>query len=221
MSERAWIGAQVAIVLVVLAAAVYGLSIGVGSPPPAGASVSPQAQPISTPTASSTRTSSPRPTVTPAPAGPSATPSPTPTRKPLALSPYAFNGHSYTGVTLGTGWTIVAPFDGRAGTHVYQLVDGQIRDGTDVAGIPSYPYVIVTAADGRKMTYRPGALGTDTQPIVRTSDVKTGDALFSVIGTGLSSWHDFYDPTITFQIVVSLVSGAGADLDASSLIKAK
>jgi hypothetical protein len=220
MSGRVWIAAQVAVVALVLAAAIYGFATSAPPPPGSAASGSPTAKPSPVARSAAPTPKAP-PSASPTPAGPTPSPSPTPTRTPLALAPYAFNGHSYTGVTLGTGWTILAPFDGQVETHLYQLVNGSIREGTDVAGVPTYPYVIVTAADGRKMTYRPGATGTDTRVTVQPGSVRSGDALFDVIGTGTSSWHDFYDNTVSFQIVVSLTGASGADLDASALIKAR
>jgi hypothetical protein len=218
MSERTQIVVQAIVVLLVFAAALYGIVTSLSlTPPPVSATGSTQE-----PAASAIGKRSPGPSASGGAASPTApAPSPTASRQPVATSPYSFGGHTYTGVDLGTGWTIVAPFDGRAEVHVYQLIDGVIREFTDQAGTPSYPYVIVTAGDGRKLTYRPGALTTDTQLLVRASQVKAGDDLFSIVGSGRSSWHDFYDASISFKIVVSLVSAAGADADAASLVKAR
>lgn len=219
MSERTQIAVQAVVVLIVFAAAIAGIvaSVGAAPPPIAPSSSGPDASPLAT----TVRSPSPSPANT-APTA-AATPSPTPTasRQPIATRSYAFGGRAYTGVDLGPGWTIVAPFDGRAEIHVYQLIDGVIREFTDVAGVPSYPYVIVTAPDGRKATYRPGALSTDTRLVVRASQVKEGDELFTVIGGGPSSWHDFYDASISFRIVVSLVTAVGADADAAPLVKGR
>ncbi|MBI4172773.1 MAG: hypothetical protein HY511_08420, partial [Actinobacteria bacterium] len=68
---------------------------------------------------------------------------------------------------------------------------------------------------------RPGALGPDTELIAKDGLIKAGDDLFRVIGEGPSSWRDFYDPSVDFQIVISLQSAAGADLDAAPLIKVR
>lgn len=227
MTDRAWIGAQIAIVVVVLGAAIYGFVIGAppGPAASAGATATPAESVVVPPppsaAASGAATQVPL-SIAPASRPPSATPNATATRKPLAFTSYTCNGQACTGVTLGTGWTILAPFDGHAEVHLYQLINGSIREGTDVSGVPVYPYVDVTANDGRRIRYRPGANETDTKVIVATNaDVKAGDPLFTVVGTGPSSWHDFYDSTITFQIVVSLTSASGADLDAAPLIKAK
>lgn len=220
MSDRAQVGAHVLAVALLVAAAAYGAATGLSPTAPRVSS------PIPTTTSSPSRspaavaTPSPRPTPSTAPSAVTPAPSPSASRRPLSTTPYSFGGHAYTGVSLGAGWTITAPFDGRVEVHVYQLIDGSLREGTDAAGIPSYPYVVLTAADGRELKYRPGALSTDTQLRVRGSQAKAGDDLFTVIGSGTSSWHDFYDPTITFQIVVSLVTITGADADAAPLVTA-
>ena len=221
MSERAQIGLQLVIVLGVLAAAVYGIVASATERPPAITTTS--AGPDASLIASTLRSPSPTPTATRPPTPSSTfvtlppTPSPTPTPRPPTTTRYAYGGRSYTGVDLGTGWTVVAPFDARVEVHVYQLVDGEIREFTDVPGTPSYPYVVLVAPD-RRLTLRAGALGTDTDLLVRASQITAGAPLFKVIGQGPSSWHEFYDDSIPFQIVVSLVNGAGADLDAASSV---
>lgn len=159
-------------------------------------------------------------TTAPSPS-PSATPplSASPTAPPPVTTPYSFGGRSYTGVALAPGAAVVAPFDGRLELLRYQIISGQIRRDSQTAGIPVYPYVIVNAADGRRLTYRPGALGVDSELLAQEGQVSAGGALFRVTGTGPSSWRDFYDPGVDFQIVVSLISQTGADLDASGLIR--
>lgn len=220
MSERAQIALQFAIVLFVLVAAVYGIVSSAQAQPPAIVAVS--AGPDPSLIAQTVRSPSPTPTSTAAPV-PTATPSPTPTPSPRgpSLVPYAFGGRSYTGVDLGKGWTVLAPYDGRVELHFYQLIDGQIREDTAVATLPRYVYVEVYATDGRRMRFRPGALGPDTELLAKDGLVKAGDDLFRVIGEGPSSWRDFYDPGVTFQIVVSLQSAAGNDFDATPLIKVR
>ncbi|MBI2325241.1 MAG: hypothetical protein HYU87_09825 [Chloroflexi bacterium] len=220
MSERAQITLQFAIVLGVLAAAVYGIVSSAQAQPPAIVTIS--AGPDPSLIAQTVRSPSPSPAPSPPPA-PVATPSPTPTPSPRApaLVPYAFAERPYTGVELGRGWTVLAPYDGRVELHFYQLLEGQIREDTAVAGVPRYAYVEVFATDGRRMRFRPGALGPDTELIAKDGLIKAGDDLFRVIGEGPSSWRDFYDPSISFQIVVSLQSAAGSDFDATPLIKVK
>jgi hypothetical protein len=173
--------------------------------------------------AATLRSPSPSPIASPTPAVVTLPPQalPTPARQTPVLRPYSRSEpHCFcVGVESARGSTVTAPFAGTLERHVYQLISGQVREGTDVAGIPSYPYVIVIAADGRRMTYRPGALGTDTQLIADRTPVKAGDELFRVIGDGPSSWRDFYDRSISFQIVVSLVAASGTDLDPTNLIR--
>lgn len=224
MSERAQIAAQLVIVLGVLAAAVYGIvSSATSEPPPV---VAAPAGPDASLIASTLRSPSPSPTITPTPTPsptfatlpPTPTPSPTP-RAPVT-QPYPYGGHAYTGVVLGAGWTVIAPLGGRVEVHIYQLSDGEIREFTDVAGVPHYPYIDLFAPD-RHLRYRPGTLGTDTELLARDGQVSAGAPLFRVIGTGPSSWHDFYDDSVRAQIVISLVSGAGEDLDAAPLVRVR
>ncbi|MEK7861506.1 MAG: hypothetical protein AAB284_09155, partial [Chloroflexota bacterium] len=79
-------------------------------------------------------------------------------------------------------------------------------------------YVFLHAPD-RVMKLRPGALKTDTEILVRESQVRAGAPLFRLIGSGPSSWHDRYDATVRAQVIVSLETGAGADLDAAPLLR--
>lgn len=229
MSERADVVTHAVAVVVVLAAAVYGLATATRPSPPATGTPAPEPSPsaaLATTGAPGVPASAPPATsAQPSASGatPSSPPTPTPSRGPIATTSYAFNGHTYTGVSLATGWTVQAPFDGSAEVHVYQLIDGTIREFANATGVPSYPYVIVTAADGRKITYRPGAVGSDTRVLLPGSQVrvKAGDDLFAVVGPGPSSWHDFYDPSIAFQVVVSVVNFDGSDGDAAPLIVAR
>jgi hypothetical protein len=222
MSERAQIALQVAIVGVVMVAAVYGIVTSGRAAAPAitspseGPDASLIASTLRSPTPSPTASARPTPTQAVVTLPPTA--APTASRRPPATSAYSYGGRRYTGVVIVRGWTITAPFDGRVEYHVYQLINGEIREGTDVAGVPLYPYFIVFAPDGRKLTFRPGALSSDTEPLVRASQVRTDDPLFRIIGEGPSSWHDFYDETVGAQIIVSLTNAADADLDAARLL---
>lgn len=225
MGERTQVALQVALVLIVLAAAVAGIVTSVASQPPeiAGRTFSP-------PDASLIAATLRSPTPTPAPATPPPptpsfatlppSPSPTASLAPIVLQPYKLSGKSYTGVVAPVGAVFVAPFDARVEVIVYQLIDGEIRTGTDVAGIPSYPYVNLHTGD-RIMRFRPGALTTDTEILVNTARVSEGDPLFRVIGSGASSWHDFYDATVGAQIIASLETSTLSDLDAKPLIRTR
>jgi hypothetical protein len=224
MGERTQVALQVVLVLVVLGAALAGIVTSVQSQPPeiAGRTFAP-------PDASLIASTLRSPTATPAPTTPPPTPSfatlppspsPTATLAPIQMQPYTLSGKSYTGVVAPVGAVFIAPFDARVEVIVYQLIDGEIRSGTDVAGIPSYPYVNLLTGD-RVMRFRPGALTTGTEILVNTTRVSEGDPLFRVIGTGASSWHDFYDATVGAQIIVSLETSTLSDLDAKPLIRTR
>jgi hypothetical protein len=219
MSERTQIALQAAIVMLVLAAAVYGIVAGAQAQPPQIVTI--PAGPDPSLIAQTVRSPSPTPTPAAPAFTPTPTPTPTPTRRPLALSAYTCIDRPCTGAHLGAGWTVLAPYDGRVELHIYQYLDGQPREFTDVAGVAKYPYVEVFAADGRRMRYRPGALGTATELIAKEGQIRAGDELFRVTTEGPSSWREFYDRNVTFQIVISLTSAGGADLDATPLIKVK
>ncbi|MGH2378389.1 MAG: hypothetical protein ACRDGT_07915 [Candidatus Limnocylindria bacterium] len=225
MGERAQIVLQVVLVVAVLTAAVAGIATSVASQPPGvpGRTIAPPdasliASTLRSPTATPAPTAPPDPTPSFATLPPPA--SPTPTLRPIGMQPYTLSGKSYTGVVAPVGAVFIAPFDARVELIVYQLIDGEIRSGTDVAGIPSYPYVILHTGD-RIMKFRPGALTTDTQIVVQASRVAEGDPLFRVIGTGPSSWRDFYDSTVGAQIIVSLETSTLTDLDAEPHIRAR
>lgn len=229
MSERTQIALQAVVVIAVLGAAVYGIASSASEPPPI-AQATQQPGPDASLIESTLRTRTPAPTATPGGPTPSPsptivtlppTPSPTPTPQAPALRAYSFGGRAYTGVELGAGWTVVAPFDGRLEIVVYQILDGEFRAETDVPGLAKYPYFHLTAADGRRFTFRPGALGVDSAALRETGQVREGEPLFLVRGTGRSSWAFRYDEGVPFQIVTSLVDGAGNDLDAAPLFSVR
>lgn len=156
---------------------------------------------------------------TPAPAAaPTAAPPPAAARpEPPVASVYRYGGRLYAAVAVPAGNELAAPLAGRAEVRVYQLIDGQIRTGANVSGVPSFPYVIVRAAD-RVFTLRPGALGTASEVLVQDGQsVQAGTPLVRVIGGGPSSWATFYDTSLTAQVVASLVTASGQDLDAAAL----
>lgn len=218
MSERAQIALQLVIVLGVLAAAVYGIVSSVQTPPPRIATVS--AGPDASLIARTVRSPSPSPAPSPTFVTLPPSPTPTPTPRAVRLQPYAFAGRAYTGVEAAPGTEFLAPLDARVEMIVYQIVGGEFRSGTDVAGLASYPYVFLFVGD-RILKYRPGALGADTEVLVRDGPVQAGAPLFRVVGAGPSSWHYRYDAKVGAQVIVSLETTAGVDLDASLLIKAR
>lgn len=147
-----------------------------------------------------------------APPAPAAPPPPQ-----LSAVPYRSGGRAYAAVSAETGATLDAPLAGRIEVRLYQLVNGQIRTGANVAGLAYFPYVIVRSSD-RVLTLRPGALGVDSEVLVKDgSSVTAGTPLVRVTGAGASSWRAFYDRTLDAQVVASLTTAAGADLDAVSL----
>jgi hypothetical protein len=163
---------------------------------------------------SETATPIPTPTATAEPS-PTATAAPRPS--PLALTRFAFSGRSYVGVVVpDADRTFVAPFAGRLEVVTYQLIDGEVRVGSDIAALPFYPYISVVAPD-RKITYRAGTLGSVTELLTRHgAAVAAGDPLFRLITLARSSWTTFYNSSAPYQLVVSLQSmPSGRDLDAT------
>jgi hypothetical protein len=148
-------------------------------------------------------------------AAPPATPAPSPAPVPaITVSPYQSAGHSYAGIEVRPGTALLAPLEGTVEVRLYQYINNEVRVGSNVPSLPFFPYVTVTSLD-RRLTFRPGALGRDTEMLVSdTQRVGVGAPLFRVIGPGRSSWATFYDPTIPFQVVASLQSlPSGRDLD--------
>lgn len=214
MSERAQVYLQAAIVLAVLTAAVFGIAysagrpggLGLGSPAPTG--------PDESLIASTAPTIIPSPTATPTL---EPTPSPTPEPTPV-LTAYQFEGRSYTGIELGSEAFVLAPYAAEVEIHVYQMIDGEIREGANVEGVPYFPYIHLDTPD-RRLTYRPGELEREVVLIAEPGAIGEGAPIFRLVGTGRSSWASFYDGSIPFQIVMSLVTvPSGNDLDAGPLL---
>jgi hypothetical protein len=165
---------------------------------------------------SETATPNPSPTPTPTPE-PSPTETAAPTPAPLALAAFRFGGRSYVGIVVpDADRTFVAPFAGRVEVQTYQFIEGEVRVGSNVAGLAFYPYISVVAPD-RKITYRPGVLGSATELLARDgTNVAAGDPLFRLVTLARSSWTTFYNSSAPYQVVVSLQSmPSGRDLDAS------
>jgi hypothetical protein len=158
--------------------------------------------------------------VTPPPTQePTATPSPTPNPTPaIVATRYRSGGRNYVGLEVDPDTTFLARFDGVVEIRVYQFFSGQVWIGSNETSLPFFPYVSVISGD-RRMTYRPGALGSDTEVLVRDGQrVAAGESLFRVIGDGRSSWATFYDARVPFQVVVSLQAlPSGRELDAFGL----
>jgi hypothetical protein len=152
-----------------------------------------------------------------------ATPTPEPSPKetaapqaPLALSAFRFGGRSYVGIVVpDLGRSFFAPFAGTVEIRTYQFIDGEVRVGSNVPSLPFYPYVSIITAD-RKITYRPGTLGSVTEVLVRDgARVAADDPLFRLVAPGRSSWATFYNSSAIYDVVVSLQAiPSGRDLDA-------
>ena len=144
-----------------------------------------------------------------------ATPSPSVAPSPaISVSPYAFGGHRYAGLELRPGTTVRAPLEGTVEIRLYQYINGDVRVGSNVPSLPFFPYVTIVESD-RRLTLRPGALGTDIELLVQDGQrISVGAPLFRASGPGRSSWATFYDPSIPFQVVASLQAlPSGVDLD--------
>jgi multidrug efflux pump subunit AcrA (membrane-fusion protein) len=187
--------------------------LGIAMPLLSQASASPSPT-ISPAVLSDIATPKPSPTATTTPE-PSPTATAAPSEAPLALTSFAFLGHSYVGIVVPEiPRTFVAPFAGTVEIRTYQLIDGEVRVGSGVPTLPFYPYISVIAAD-RKITYRPGILGSVTEVMARDgTPVGAGDPLFRLVTSGRSSWATFYNSSAPYQVVVSLQGVPdGRDLD--------
>ena len=135
----------------------------------------------------------------------------------LSATPYRSSGRAYAAVSAAPGATLESPFAGRVEVRLYQLINGEIRTGANVPTLAYFPYVIVRSSD-RVLTLRPGALEVDSEVLVRDgATVAAGTPLLRVKGSGASSWRTFYDRTLEAQVLASLTTSGGADLDAVPL----
>ena len=183
---------------IVTAAAVGPLAVtptpaATPTPPPAALSVTPSAGPTDAPTA---------------------TPTPAPTPGYTTTS-YTSGGRRYAALSAPVGYAYLASLAGTVQVRTYQLIDGDVRVGSSVPALPFFPYVTIESAD-RRIIYRPGALNTDTQVLVKDGQrVNVGTPLFKTIGDGPSSWHTFYDRGVTANVIASVAAlPSGAELDA-------
>jgi biotin carboxyl carrier protein len=186
--------------------------LGLPLPSTSQATPAPTASPSPTAVLSELATPNPSPTATPSP---SATATPAPTPAPLALTSFRFGGRTYVGIVAPEeNATFAAPFAGTVEVRTYQFIDGEVRVGSSVPTLPFFPYISIIAAD-RKITYRPGALGSVTEVLAANgTTVAAGDPLFRLVAPGRSSWATFYNASTPYQVVVSLQSvPAGRDLD--------
>ena len=182
------------------------------------ASASPSLQVSASPTpAVATATVTATPSATPSPQ-PTASASPSPTRGPLGVTAYVNGGRRFAALTAPVGYTLVSPISGTVSVVLYQLLDGDIRVGSNIPSEPFFPYVTITSAD-LKVVLRPGSLKGDVQLIVKDGDaIRAGAPLFTIVGRGASSWRTFYDRTLTAQVLASVTARpSGAELDPVAL----
>jgi hypothetical protein len=163
-----------------------------------------------TPTAVPTASPSTAPTDPP----PTATPSPTPRQEGLTITAYANGGKRYAALRAPVDYIYLAPIAGTIRVQLYQLIEGEVRVGSNVTSLPFFPYVTVSSAD-RRVIFRPGALNADTQMLIKDGErAEPGTPLFKTVGEGASSWRTFYDRGVTANVIVSVAMlPSGSELD--------
>jgi len=180
----------------------------------AGGAPSAVTAPSPTPTATPRPTAAPTATLTiAATAAPTPAPPPTATvaqtAAPLLVTAYSSGGRRYAALRAPVGYVYTAPFAGTIQVRMYQLIDGDVRLGSNVTSLPYFPYVTLTSLD-RRLILRPGAIETDTQLLVEDgARVSAGAGLFKAIGDGPSSWATFYDRSVTASVIASLAALPG------------
>jgi hypothetical protein len=172
------------------------------TPPPAS----------STPTAIPTESPSQAPTDPPSTATP--TPSPTPSQETMTVTAYANSGKRYAALRAPVDYIYLAPIAGTIRVQLYQLINGEVRVGSNVTSLPFFPYVTLSSAD-RRIIFRPGALNDDTQMLIKDGErAEPGTPLFKIVGEGASSWRTFYDRGVTANVIASVAAlPSGAELD--------
>lgn len=166
------------------------------------------------------------PTSSPTPTDPqqTATPTtaPTPSPEPMTVTAYASSGKRYAALRAPVDFVYVAPIAGTVRVQLYQLINGEVRVGSNVTSLPFFPYVTVQSSD-RRVIYRPGALNADTQLLVKDGErAEPGTPLFRTVGEGASSWRTFYDRSVTANVIASVAAlPSGADLDPVAFFNAR
>jgi hypothetical protein len=182
--------------------------------PPVNAAAIALATTTSPPPPPTTPSASPTLSPTVAPAAPTPTPSPSATADRMTASAYTSSGKRYAALSAPVGYVFLAPLAGTVRVSLYQLIDGDVRVGSAVPSLPFFPYVTVESTD-RRIIYRPGALNSDTELLVKNGDrAEIGMPLFKVIGGGASSWRAFYDRGLTANVIASVAAlPSGSELD--------
>ena len=132
----------------------------------------------------------------------------------MTVAAYTGSGKRYAALNVPVGYVFLAPFAGTVRVSLYQLIDGDVRLGSSVPSLPFFPYVTLESTD-RRIIYRPGALNSDTELLVKNGDrAEIGTALFKAIGGGASSWRTFYDRGVTANVIASVAAlPSGSELD--------
>lgn len=231
---NAAIGVGVGMSVLGLAFIVSQFATGQGSgvratPPPTslGVSVSAAALVSATPPPPTATPFVPSPTpaptaITNATSTPTPTPAPSATPDPMTATAYSSSGKRYAALRAPVGYVYVAPVAGIIQVRLYQLIDGQVRIGSSVPSLPFFPYVTLESTD-RRIIYRPGALGSDSEVLVKDGQrAEPGTPLFKTIGEGASSWRTFYDRSVTANVIASVAAlPSGAELDPVAFFAAR
>jgi hypothetical protein len=174
------------------------------------ATLAPTAPPPTPQVASSTPsvTLTPIPTPTPTPA-PASSPEPV-----MTVAAYTSSGKRYAALRAPVDYVYLAPIAGTVRVQLYQFIDGEVRIGSAVTSLAFFPYVTIQSAD-RRVIYRPGALNTDTQMLIKDGErAEPGTPLFKTVGDGASSWRTFYDRAMTANVIASVAAlPSGAEVD--------
>jgi biotin carboxyl carrier protein len=195
----------------ILGTGVYVSNLALSSSTAAVASTTASAAPtrVSTPTATTAAAATTAPTVVP-----TAAPTPAPTMDPLSVAPYASGGLRYAALTLSSApYTFTSPVAGTVGIAIYQFIGGEVRVGSNDPNEPSFPYVTVTSTD-RRIRIRPGSTQSGVLLIAEDGQkVAAGDPLFTIGSLSASSWRTFYDRNVTAQVIASVATLGGAEVD--------
>ena len=132
----------------------------------------------------------------------------------MTVAAYTSSGKRYAALSAPVGYVFRAPLAGTVRVSMYQLIDGDLRVGSSVPSLPFFPYVTLESTD-RRIIYRPGALNSDTELLVKNGDrAEIGTPLFKLVGEGASSWRTFYDRGVTANVIASVAAlPSGSELD--------
>jgi len=140
----------------------------------------------------------------------------------MTVTAYSNAGKRYAALRAPVDFVYLAPVAGTVRVQLYQLIDGEVRVGSNVTGLPFFPYVTVSSGD-RRIIFRPGALNADTQMLIKDGEhAEPGTPLFKTVGEGASSWRTFYDRSVTANVIASVAAlPSGAELDPVAFFNAR